>query len=135
MVNIGRNDPRHGRHRTTLRRNRRSIPQVGYGEDYGVIFQCWYCGWDCRTDRDPFGGAPAGSNTVQDGADGTAGDANPPIPTSGQPLTFQLNNWPSTAVRSTMLLAKGDGSAQQINFIHEFFSTACPGCGTQVWKS
>ena len=85
--------------------------------------------------RDNFGGAAEGSFSTIDGSDYTAGTSNPPRPTPGDPLSFQLNNETPSGVRSVLMKLDGSGNDVQINSVHIFFSVGCQGCGTMVWKS
>ena len=128
-----RTDPRNGRRRTSVPRERRTIAVTSYGEAAGKEFHCWYCHFLCVTGRDNFGGGPHGANYTADGRDG-ASTSNPPRPTLGNPNTFRLRNKLPNGVTSILMKLDGSGNNVQINAVRTFSSSGCPGCGTLVWK-
>ena len=56
-------DPR-GKQQRRVPRESRTIPLRGYGDDSGVFFRCWYCGFVNKVGRSELGGRDSDPGTV-----------------------------------------------------------------------
>ena len=133
-MRVRRYDPRNGRRRTSVPKERRTIAVRSYGEDSGKEYRCWYCGWLCVVGRDSFGGAPHGAVYTKLGLDGVTSKGNPHNPIFGTPNTYSLDNRLPGKLTSILMKLDGSGDEVQINYVTSFSSVGCPGCGTMVWK-
>lgn len=66
-------DPRHRNRSRRVRGDSRTIPIRGTGEDSGVWFTCWYCGFTNSKDRNALGGPDSrdGILSVNENLNGT----------------------------------------------------------------
>lgn len=110
-----------------LRSPIRTIPIVGYGDDAGVWFRCWYCGFPCKVGQDELGGGELMDGTAysaySDAAAGaTSGDELSALPT----LRGFDHNF--VALKSD---SSGIGVAPVIPY--DVSGSGCPLCHTLNW--
>lgn len=125
---------------TTRRRRKqsRTLPVIGKGDDAGKYFRCWNCGFVCNVERDELGDRESTdgiSYSIYDQKYSTDGSD-----TFGSSIHGDNDN---IALLSMSVLGKGhiclengaDGEPKEIyqNWKPEIDS-GCPLCGTKNWR-
>lgn len=104
------------RYRRKLRKDSRTLPVKGYGDDEGKYFRCWNCGFVCDNDRD----ALSDRSTItyeQFGANTYSGH----ITIRSGHVLIQLDQ-------------AGDAQPVKLAYSPKAESGGCPLCHTKNWK-
>ena len=119
--------------RVPLRKESRTLPIFGKGDEADRFFRCWHCGFICDVERDELGDSQSTAgddHTDYHGLTTIAAD-----PGTSDPIARQIclgGNEHFQTLQSTKTL---DGSKEQINHGHiSDISRGCPSCGTTNWR-
>ena len=104
----------------------------GVGEDYGIWYRCWNCGWACNEDRDELGG--------RESRDGVVLEDYVRTPERWYAIDNPIS---STACLGGPInhfhVAQANGSAGQPKGVRHAIrvsesSSGCPFCHTKNWR-
>jgi hypothetical protein len=120
-------------HKRKLRKESRTLPLKGKGDDAGKYFKCWNCGFICDSDRDELGDSESGAGDDHTDYHGlTTIAANPGTSDLVAKQICLGGNQHYQTLQSVLTL---DGSNKQINHSHlSDVSRGCPFCGTTNWR-
>jgi len=129
-------------HTRKTRKESRTIPVIGDGDDAGKYYRCWNCGFICDADRDALGDSDSRSGVTQidyvkeypsasgigGGTEGWSADGQVPL----QLLTVSGG----AMGRMVTLENEDDGTPKALN--HHVFKpkvdSGCPFCGSKNWR-
>ena len=102
-----------------LRRQARTLPMVGKGDDEGRYYRCWNCGFVCDKERDTLGGP-------HDSA-GLAHSVDPETDTNYRFVA------PQAVFTGRQVDFNGDPVVVPRTY-HATVTAGCPFCGTKNWR-
>lgn len=98
----------------------------GNGEDFGILFKCWYCGFICKEGRDALGGSSSRSGLVHEEA-----------PTPSEPTDTKSSLCIDRGSVAKYVLMELDSNGNPKTISHTFKAVSgngCPLCGSLNWK-
>lgn len=125
--------PRYGpRPSRKTRKQSRTLPVKGRGEDKGKYFRCWNCGFVCAVDRDQLGDDESRSGIVVEEVE-IANSLGSQFGTDELDVEITLQ---SIGFHHEVIpQASSDGENQVIRHDHKgTAASGCPFCGTLNWR-
>lgn len=117
-------------HKRALRKESRTLPIYGKGDDEGKYFHCWNCGFVCDKDRDELGDSDSSSGLAHKDALQPVGEFAP----NGKAANEACLGG-STGHYHVAALIGADSDPKTVNHVYEpDISYGCPFCGSTNWR-
>lgn len=115
-----------------IRGDKRPFPLPGIGEDEGLYYRCWVCGFRVKSDRDELGDEQSRSGIVHEDhhltAFGARGNGDP------HSVMSKLSGFSSFGRTMIALEIGADGTAKTIRHSHFVTGSGCPFCHSKNWR-
>ncbi len=117
-------------HKRKLRRESRTLPIFGKGDDAGRYFHCWHCGFVCDVERDALGDSDSSSGVNHTDGLNPVGD-NAPGDSAGNHATLggDVGHYHVAA----RIGADDDPKSVERVYTPDI-SMGCPFCGSTNWR-
>lgn len=106
-------------HTKKVKKDSRTIPLHGDGEDTGKWYRCWNCGFICNEDRDDLGGSEDR-------------DGNSYKVVVSDPYRVGVNTAVLRSITNTFVVV--NTAIQYKNMYYPVSNSGCPFCGCRNWR-
>ena len=116
-------------HRRKLKKESRTLPIFGRGDDEGKYFHCWYCHFVCDKDRDELG------DSATKGGDGHLDALSPVVNVPGGNTSNQAVLGGSTGHYHAAARIGPDSNPTEVRHNYKSdVSRGCPMCGSTNYR-